>query len=96
MYTYFFKIKIWHLSCIAGPITIFMSLLALRDLILAFCAVAFVLNTSIRFRLIVLLLALSLRPHLAVALAFGFGVSELFDRLKNKKTLYGVFTVSIF
>ena len=90
------RIKIWHLSCIAGPITIFMSLLALRDLILAFCAVAFVLNTSIRFRLIVLLLALSLRPHLAVALAFGFGVSELFDRLKNKKTLYGVFTVSIF
>jgi hypothetical protein len=81
--------RFWHTSCIAGPITVFMSLLSLRDLILAYSAVAFMANRSIGYRLLVLSLALSLRPHLAVALAFGFVVSELFMRIyKTKPILY--------
>ena len=82
-------LRFWHITCIAGPITVFMSLLSLRDLILAYCAVAFMANTSIRYRMFAVLLALCLRPHLAVALAFGFVAAEIFTRIhKSKPILY--------
>jgi len=83
-------IRFWHIAYIAGPITIFMSLLSLRDLILAYCAVAFVTNESFRMRSTVLLLALSLRPHLAVSLAFGYFAVDVFMRAKLKKPLLGL------
>jgi hypothetical protein len=66
-----------------------MSLLSLRDLILAYCAVAFMANKSIKYRMLIVLLALCLRPHLAVALAFGFIAAEIFARIhKSKPILY--------
>ena len=80
-------LRFWHITCIAGPITIFMSLLSLRDLILAYCAVAFMLNRSFNYRLLLLLLALCLRPHLAVALAFGFVAAEIFTRIHTSKPI---------
>jgi hypothetical protein len=82
-------LRFWHITCIAGPITIFMSLLSLRDLILAYCAVAFMINGSTNYRLLLLLLTLCLRPHLAVALAFGFVATEIFTRIHaSKPVLY--------
>ncbi len=89
------QIQLWHISCIAGPITVFMSLLSLRDLILAYCAVAFVTNSSLRYRISVVLLALCLRPHLAVALAFGFVAAELFNRADNKRPLIRLLVFSL-
>jgi hypothetical protein len=80
-------LRFWHITCIAGPITIFMSLLSLRDLILAYCAVAFMINRSFNYRLLLLLLALCLRPHLAVALAFGFVAAEIFTRIHTSKPI---------
>jgi hypothetical protein len=88
-------IRFWHIACIAGPITIFMSLLSLRDLLLAYCAVTFVTNESARMRLLSLFLALCLRPHLAVALAFGFIATEIFVRTKNRKPLIGLLVFSV-
>jgi hypothetical protein len=82
-------LRLWHVTCVAGPITVFMSLLSLRDLILAYCAVAFMANKSIKYRMLIVLLALCLRPHLAVALAFGFIAAEIFARIhKSKPILY--------
>lgn len=80
-------LRFWHITCIAGPITIFMSLLSLRDLILAYCAVAFMINRSFNYRLLLLLSALCLRPHLAVALAFGFVAAEIFTRIHTSKPI---------
>ena len=80
-------LRFWHIACIAGPITIFMSLLSLRDLILAYCAVAFMANKSIGYRVFIIVLALCLRPHLAVALAFGFVAAEIFTRIHKSKPI---------
>jgi hypothetical protein len=87
--------RFWHTSCIAGPITIFMSLLSLRDLILAYCAVAFMANKSLGYRVFLIALALSLRPHLAVALAFGFIASEIFARIQKSKPILYVIAFSV-
>ena len=89
------RIRFWHIPCIAGPITIFMSLLSLRDLILAYCAVAFVTNNSLKYRFSVVLLALCLRPHLAVALIFGFVVAEIFVKKNNQKPLFRIIYFSL-
>ncbi len=88
-------LRFWHITCIAGPITVFMSLLSLRDLILAYLAVAFVFNESIRLRIAVLALTLCLRPHLAVALAFGLLAAEIFIRAKNTKPLFYLLAFSM-
>jgi hypothetical protein len=87
--------RFWHTSCIAGPITIFMSLLSLRDLILAYCAVALMANKSLGYRIFVISLALSLRPHLAVALAFGLVVSEIFTRIHKTRPIFYVIIFSV-
>lgn len=89
-------LRFWHITCIAGPITIFMSLLSLRDLILAYCAVAFMINRSFNYRLLLLLLALCLRPHLAVALAFGFVAAEIFTRIHTSKPILYLIIFAIF
>ena len=88
-------IRLWHVACIAGPITIFMSLLSLRDLILAYCAVAFMANKSIKYRMFVLMLALCLRPHLAVALAFGFVAAEIFTKIQKTRPIFYILIFSI-
>ncbi len=88
-------VRFWHITCIAGPITIFMSLLSLRDLILTYCAVAFIANRSIGYRVFALSLALCLRPHLAVALAFGFFAAEVFARISKAKPIIYLLAFSI-
>ena len=88
-------IRLWHVACIAGPITIFMSLLSLRDLILAYCAVAFMANKSIKYRMFVLMLALCLRPHLAVALAFGFVAAEIFTKIQKTRPIFYILIFSV-
>jgi hypothetical protein len=88
-------IRFWHITCIAGPITVFMSLLSLRDLILAYCAVAFMANRSMSYRLFAITLALSLRPHLAVALAFGFFAADVFTRIHKTKPIVYLLAFSV-
>lgn len=78
------QIRFWQLPLIAGPILIFMSLLSLRDVILAYFALLFVSSSDRNSRIIGLGGAFLLRPHLGVALAFGFILSILFSRWKLK------------
>ena len=78
------QIRIWQLPLIAGPILIFMSLLSLRDVILAYFALLFVTSDYYKNKVIGLGGAFLLRPHLGVALAFGFILSGLYSRWKPK------------
>jgi hypothetical protein len=49
-------------------------------------------NRSIGYRIFIIGLALCLRPHLAVALAFGFVAAEIFAKIhKTKPILYLIF-----
>ena len=78
------KIRFWQLPLIAGPILMFMSLLSLRDVMLAYFSLLFVTSNDYKSRLIGLSCAFLLRPHLAVALGFGFILSSIYSRWKPK------------
>jgi hypothetical protein len=61
-----------------------MSLLSLRDVVLAYFALLFITSSTYKIKLVGLTGAFLLRPHLAVALAFGYLLSCVFLRLKPK------------
>jgi len=67
-----------------GPLLVFMSLLSLRDVILAYFAILFTLPSPLKFKMLPLLFMFLLRPHLGVAMAFGFLVAQVFIRLEPR------------
>jgi hypothetical protein len=82
--THFLVIRFWQLPLVAGPIMIFMSLLALRDMILAYFALLFVTSGDRNSRILGLSGAFLLRTHLGVALAIGMILSSLYSQWKPK------------
>lgn len=84
MSEHFLKVKFWQLPLIAGPILTFMSLLSLRDVMLAYFALLFITSNNYKGRLVGVGGAFLLRPHLAVALVFGFVLSSMYSRWKPK------------
>jgi len=78
------KVRYWHIIFFAGPTLIFMSSLALRDLALAFFFMYSIIGKNPLVRIIGFLATALLRPHLAVALLFGFLASMAFKRVKNR------------
>jgi hypothetical protein len=90
------QIRFWQLPLIAGPILIFMSLLSLRDVMLAYFSLLFVTSNDYKSRLIGLSGAFLLRPHLAVALGFGFILSSIYSRWKPKFQSIAFSAVALF
>jgi len=84
MLEHFLTIRFWQLPLIAGPILVFMSLLSLRDVLLACFALVFVSSSDRNSRILGLGGAFLLRPHLAVALAFGYALSYFYSLWKPK------------
>jgi hypothetical protein len=78
------NVRFWQLPLIAGPILIFMTLLSLRDVLLACVTLIFVTSTPYKNRILGFSGVFLLRPHLAVALAFGFMVSHIFLKWRPK------------
>jgi len=87
--------KWWHVALFCGPLPIFMSVLALRDLAIAFFMMSFFLERNPTYRVLGLIGTLLLRPHLAVAVIVGSSISLLFKNLKIKYFIPGIslFTV---
>jgi hypothetical protein len=77
-------IRFWQLPFISGPLLMFMSLLSLRDVLLAYFALLFVSTNDYKCRLIGISGAFLLRPHLGVALAFGFILTNVYSQWKPK------------
>jgi hypothetical protein len=96
MTTHMLTLRFWHLPFIAGSTLIFMSLLSLRDVLLAYFALLFVTSTDLRSKLVGLSAVLLLRPHLAVALGFGFLLSHFYSNLKFKYRNYGLAAFALF
>jgi hypothetical protein len=90
------QIRFWQLPLIAGPILIFMSLLSLRDVMLAYFALLFVSLSDRNSRIIGLGGAFLLRPHLGVALAIGFILSSFYSRWKPKFQSIAFSAVALF
>ena len=89
-------VKPWHTVLFAGPIMIFMSLLALRDLLLALFVIKFVFGTSSKQKALGLTFAFLLRPHLGVALIIGALIAHFFIRLKPRLKLLNLCLISLF
>jgi hypothetical protein len=90
------QIRFWQLPLIAGPILIFMSLLSLRDVMLAYFALLFASSSDRNSRIIGLGGAFLLRPHLGVALAIGFMLSSFYSRWKPKFQSIAFSAVALF
>ena len=95
MSDHFLTIRFWQLPLIAGPILVFMSLLSLRDVLLACFALIFVTSTSYKTRALGLSGAFLLRPHLGVALAFGFVVSNFYSKYKPKLHSFNISAIAV-
>jgi hypothetical protein len=90
------QIKYWQLPLLAGPIMIFMSTLALRDIALAYFTFLFISSKSLNQLIIGFSGAILLRPHLGAALIIGIIVSRLVFRLQPKLTLLSISFTSLF
>lgn len=88
--------KWWHVALFCGPITIFMSTLALRDIAIAFFMMSFFLERNPTFRVLGLIGTLLLRPHLAVAVVVGSLISFLFKNLRIKYFIPGIALFTVF
>ena len=78
-----------------GPLLVFMSLLSLRDVILAYLAIMFTLRSPLKFKMLPLLFMFLLRPHLGVAMAFGFLVAQVFIRLEPRLNVFKIMLFSV-
>jgi hypothetical protein len=88
-------VKPWHIVFFAGPIMIFMSLLALRDLLLALFVIKFIFDVSAKQKAFGLLFAFLLRPHLGVALVVGALIARFYIRLKPRFHLLNLCLISL-
>jgi len=73
--------RLWHAFLYAGPLFVFISLLGLRDLVLAYAATYWFVGRSPTLKLLWLGAAVTLRPHLVAALLVGWVVAAIWDRL---------------
>jgi len=78
------SVKFWQLPLIAGPILVFMSLLSLRDVLLAYFALGFVTESQLNRKIVFGIATLLLRTHLAAALIVGYLLVSIFFSHKSK------------
>ena len=90
------SVRFWHLPLIAGPILVFMTLLSLRDVLLACFTLLFVTSIPYKHRILGLSGVFFLRPHLAVALAFGFMVSHFYLKWRPKNQSFFLLMIAVF
>jgi hypothetical protein len=89
------RIQWWHTLFFCGPIIMFMSTLALRDLAIGFFALLLVLEPNPPTKICGLVGTFLLRPHLAVALLVGYIVSQIYRYIRPKFYLVSIFFLTI-
>lgn len=77
------KFKSWYIVLFSGPIFVFMSLLGLRDLALAYFSLYTIIGRNTGMRAASWLSIFLLRPHLAIALAFGKLIGFAYRRIRS-------------
>ena len=89
-------IRLYHAVFFAGPLFIFLSTLGLRDLEIALATTYFFLGQNIYLKQASLLLLIPLRPHVAVALIFGWIVTKCFKRIELKRFYFALVAAVVF
>ena len=80
---------------LAAPITIFFSLLALRETMMIMCVTHLFLGKSMSRKSLSLLTLVILRPHLAAAVVVGQCWGWVFSRLRSRWYLPGVLATAV-
>lgn len=78
-------VKLWHAIFFAGPLFIFLSTIGLRDLEIALFATYFFIGRSTPLKLFSLVATGLLRPHLALALIFGWIIAKYFQKFQPRR-----------
>ena len=89
------RVKWWHLVFFCGPIMIFMSTLALRDLAIGFFTLLLVFEPNPTMKIGGLIGTFLLRPHLAVAILVGYIVSQIYGYIRPKFYFVSLFFLTI-
>lgn len=89
------RFLIRHIWITALPITVFFSLLALRETMMLMCVTHLFLGKSHPRRALSLLVLVILRPHLAAAIVFGLCWGWLFSRFQERWYLGSVLTTAV-
>jgi hypothetical protein len=77
--------RLWHSVFFAGPLFIFLSTIGLRDLEIALFATFFFIGRSTSLKLFSLVATLLLRPHLALALIFGWAIAYYLHKFQPRR-----------
>lgn len=88
-------VTITYIWVAAFPITVFFSILALRETMMLLCVTHIFLGKSHPGRALSLLVLVILRPHLAAALVFGLCWGWLFSRLQERWYLASVLATAV-
>ena len=89
------RVQWWHLLFFCGPLIVFMSTLALRDLAIGFFTLILVLETTPTTKIVGLIGTFLLRPHLAVALLIGYIICRIYAFIRPKFYLVSIFFMTI-
>jgi len=89
------SLKWWHVVLFCGPMSIFMSTLALRDVSLGYFALLFLIETRPQLKFLGFIGTLLLRPHLALALVFGWIIAYFLRNLKRENFVIGITFASL-
>lgn len=89
------RIKFWCVPLMTGPLLLFMSLLSLRDVILAYFAILFTLRNPLKFKILPLIFMFLLRPHLGVSMAVGLLLAQTYVHFKPRLKVLNLFLYSI-
>jgi len=87
--------SLWHMYLIVGPTSIFLSTLALRDIVIVYFTMVCFLRPTLRPKLIALVFVYLLRPHLAVAFLVGSVASYLIGLRHKRWDIYNLIFGSI-
>ncbi len=88
-------VKWWQLILFCGPISIFMSVFALRDISIGFFTALFIVETRNDRRLIGLVGSFLLRPHLAAALLVGQLAAYIIRLVRPKYFLFTTASIAL-
>jgi len=81
------EFKLRYIPLFSGPLLLFNSLLGLRDAVLSYLILNFVLDKDPRKKILAIIGTYLLRPHLAAALLFGLGVTMAYSRIRTSRTV---------
>ena len=79
------EFKLRYIPLFSGPLLVFNSLLGLRDAVLSYLILNFVIGKDPRRKILAIVGTYLLRPHLAAALLFGLGVTLVYSRIRTSK-----------